>query len=153
MPRSRTRTSTRCRARFLSHDSCRVLPDGRGVARPFFSLQYNRIEVGGLEESSSATQSDLGLATLFHFASDRTRSQPYLRPFVGNSGISADDGAEDDDDLANQPLVGVGFGLALPSSSRLRTRLELGFARRFTVSRCSKRAPNSISFGLSLVTS
>ena len=120
---------------------------------PFFSLQYNRVEIDELDESFSATQYDLGLGILFHFATDRTRSQPYVRPFVGISGISADDGGEDDDDSASQPVVGAGFGLKLPSSSRLGTRLEVGFARRFEDEPAFQSSNQLfLSFGLSFFT-
>src|SRR5688500_4852625 len=68
---------------------------------PFFSLQYARTEFesDAFEQSVSVTQYDLGLGLRFHFASDRTRSQPYLRPFVGISGLSVDD---DDDDVRSE---------------------------------------------------
>ena len=120
---------------------------------PFFSLQYNRLEVEDLDESFSATQYDLGLAMLFHFAADRTRSQPYVRPFIGISGLSTDDGGEDDDTSASQPQVGLGLGLKLPSSNRLGTRIEVGFARRFEDEPALEASTQLyLSFGLSFFT-
>ncbi|HEX6051127.1 MAG TPA: outer membrane beta-barrel protein [Gemmatimonadaceae bacterium] len=125
---------------------------------PFFALQYTRAEVDVPvvgDRTTSFTQYDLGLGLLFHFATDRTRSQPYLRPFVGVRGFSSDsdDDANDDDDSGTQPVLGAAFGLKLPSTSRLGTRLEAGFAHRFE-DEPSFRESNQIflSFGLSFFT-
>lgn len=124
---------------------------------PFFSLQYTRTEIEGgfLDgETVSVTQYDLGLGLLFHFATDRSRSQPYVRPFIGIRGFSADD---DDgvgqDNSGSQPVVGAAFGLKLPSTGRLGTRIEAGFARRFE-DEPTFESSNQIflSFGLSFFT-
>lgn len=122
---------------------------------PFFSLQYNRTEVDDdlADVSFSLTQYDLGVGVLFHFASDRTRSQPYFRPFVGISGISADDDDDvDEDNSISQPIIGAAFGLKLPSTGRLGTRLEAGFARRLEDEPIEASNQLFLSFGLSFFT-
>jgi hypothetical protein len=125
---------------------------------PFFSLRYTRVNVDSPvlgDETQSFTEYDLGLGMLFHFASDRTRSQPYLRPFFGIRGFSSDDDDdfEEDDLSGTQPVIGAAFGLKLPSTSRFGTRLEAGFARRFE-DEPSLEESNQIflSFGLSFFT-
>ena len=92
---------------------------------------------------------------LFHFATDRRSSQPYLRPFFGLRGFSADsdDDPNDDDESGSQPVFGAAFGLKLPSTSRFGTRLEAGFAHRFE-DEPTFQDSNQIflSFGLSFFT-
>ncbi len=123
---------------------------------PFFSIQYSRTKVddnGPFDgETVSVTQYDLGLGLLFHFATDRARTQPYVRPFVGIRGFSASDDDENDSS-GNQPILGAGIGLKFPSTNRLGTRLEAGFARRFEDDPIFD-ASNQIylSFGLSFFT-
>ena len=125
---------------------------------PFFSLRYTRAEVDSPilgERTQSFTEYDLGVGLLFHFATDRTRSQPYLRPFVGIRGFSADDDddVDEDDTSGTQPVLGAAFGLKLPSTSRFGTRLEAGFARRFEDEPTFEESTQIfLSFGLSFFT-
>lgn len=125
---------------------------------PYFSLQYTRAEIESPvlgDRTASFMQYDLGLGLLFHFAADRSRSQPYLRPFVGIRGFSADDDDDfdDEDNDATQPVVGLALGLKIPSTTRFGSRLEAGFARRFEDEPTIESSNQLfLSFGLSFFT-
>ena len=76
--------------------------------------------------SGSSYVLDFGL--LYHFSTDRTKKQVYVRPLIGLSGFSSGD--DDNDDSASQVAFGAGLGVKLPSTNRLATRLEAGFVHR-----------------------
>jgi hypothetical protein len=67
----------------------------------------------------------LELGGLFHFVSDRSRSQPYFRPFAGIQLFAS--GGES----ASQFHAGGGFGVKLPVANQLAVRLEAGFQHAF----------------------
>ena len=97
---------------------------------PFGRIGWQRVSIEdplpGQDDSDSFTTYDLGIGALFHFAPDRTRTQPYLRPFVGISGFSGGGG---DDDSASQLSFGAGIGLKMPVADRLGWRIEATYTR------------------------
>jgi Outer membrane protein beta-barrel domain len=77
----------------------------------------------GNDVTSSRKFYDADLGLLYHLSTDRTRSQIYLRPFVGIRGFTGDG------DSDSQTSFGGGLGLKLPAADRLGLRLEVGYAR------------------------
>jgi hypothetical protein len=94
---------------------------------PSVRFQYSRSTFEdpftGNDVTSSGKSYDADLGLLYHFSTDRTRSQIYVRPFVGIRGFSG----EGDSD--SQTSFGGGLGLKLPAADRLGLRLEVGYAR------------------------
>lgn len=93
---------------------------------PSLSLQYSHAKfenpVTGAERTSSGTAYDVEVGLPYHFATDRTRSQPFIRPFFGIRGFNGDN------ESATQAVFGGAIGVKVPASTRLATRFEFGFA-------------------------
>jgi hypothetical protein len=87
---------------------------------PVVSVNYLKIE-----EIEAIYTLGLELGGLFHFVSDRGRSQPYFRPFAGIQLFAS--GGES----ASQFHAGGGFGVKLPVANQLAVRLEAGFQHAF----------------------
>lgn len=79
------------------------------------SVAFNWIKTSG-EDSFSTLGLDAGL--LYHFSTDASASQLYVRPLAGISRVSG--GGES----WNQFQVGGGLGVKLPMADRLKLRLE-----------------------------
>jgi hypothetical protein len=89
------------------------------AVEPFFSLQT--ISGGG----NTLTTYQLGVGGLYHFSTNRARSQVYVRPFVGIVGINTDAAGGDNSDVA----VGVGAGMKWPKlGGRIAWRGEANFS-------------------------
>ena len=103
---------------------------------PMLALSYGKTTVEnpitGFESSSSGTSYDLNFGLLYHFQTDRSRSQAYIRPFVGVRGFSSDsEGPNGEfDNSASQASFGVALGFKVPATPRVGTRFELGFQHR-----------------------
>jgi hypothetical protein len=89
---------------------------------------------------------DFALGGLYHFVSDRGRSQPYFRPFVGIDLIGA--GGES----VSQFHVGGAFGVKLPVANQLAVRLEAGFRHEFENDDLSGGSRITAAVGLSIFT-
>jgi hypothetical protein len=115
---------------------------------PSVSVQYSRttIEntVTGNDRTTSGTSYDLDFSLLYHFSTDRTHSQAFIRPFVGIRGFNGESNS------ASQALFGGAIGVKLPLATRLATRLEFGFTH-FAEDEPEFASSNRIfgSFGLS----
>ena len=70
---------------------------------PFFGLSYTKIE-----DLDALTVYQFGVGGLYHFSTDRTRSQLYIRPALSIVGISA--AGESDSEVG----IGVGLGMKWP---------------------------------------
>jgi len=106
--------------------------------------------------SSSGFNYDLDVGLLYHFRTDRTKAQPYVRPFVGIRGFSSDSDSESPvefEDSGSQVSFGAGLGFKIPLANRIGTRIELGYAR---ASENEPTFPEAnrvyLSFGLSFLT-
>jgi hypothetical protein len=115
---------------------------------PSVSLQYSRttIEnpVTGNDRTSSGTSYDLDFSLLYHFATDRTHSQPFIRPFFGIRGFNGEGNS------ASQALFGGAIGVKAPVATRLAARFEFGVTH-FAEDEPEFASSNRIfgSFGLS----
>ncbi len=87
---------------------------------PAVSVNYVKIE-----EVDAIYTLGLELGALVHFISDRSRSQPYFRPFAGFQLLAA--GGES----VSQFHAGGGFGVKVPVANQLAVRLEAGFQHAF----------------------
>lgn len=122
---------------------------------PSIALSYGRSTfenpATGEDITSSGTAYELDFGLLYHFRTDRTRAQPYVRPFLGIHGFSseADGGFESS---SNQFALGAALGFKIPASSRLGTRLEIGFSHETEDDSDDGGAPstNSIFFAVGL---
>ena len=98
---------------------------------PSIALSYARSTfenpVTGEEISGSGTGYELDLGFLFHLRTDRSKAQPYIRPFVGIHGSNSEND-QGFDNSVNQLAVGAGLGFKIPATNRLGTRIEVGFA-------------------------
>lgn len=70
---------------------------------PFFGLNYFKIE-----DLDAVTTYQFGVGGLYHFSTDRTRSQMYIRPALSIVGVSA--GGNSDSEVG----IGVGLGMKWP---------------------------------------
>ena len=116
---------------------------------PFGSIRYTHIEFEDEifdDESSSFTSYDFGVGLLYQFSSDRARAQPFIRPFVGLSGVRGDDESE------TQPIAGATIGFRPAHSGRLTGRFELGLRHRFEDEPLPSRNEIFLSFGISFFT-
>jgi hypothetical protein len=120
---------------------------------PFGRIGWQRVSIEdpfpGQDDSDSFTTYDLGVGALFHFSPDRTRSQPYVRPFLGLSGFSGGGG---DDDSASQLSFGAGIGLKMPVADRLGWRIEANYTRLGEDEPFEAGNVFGIQFGLSFFT-
>jgi len=104
------------RAGFFTNDQWEI--------EPFFSLDYTNIENGG-----SLTTYSLGSGVLYHFSPSRTRSQLYVRPFVGLFGASVNPAGAGASTSTSDVGLGVGVGMKWPKlGGRIAWRGEANFA-------------------------
>lgn len=87
---------------------------------PAVSIDYLR-----LAETDADYVLGLGLGGVFHFVTDRTRSQPYVRPAAGLQLI-----ASRGDAVAQFHASGA-LGVKLPVANQLAVRLEAGLQHTF----------------------
>ena len=126
---------------------------------PSISFIYGRSTfenpVTGEENTSSGTGYELDLGMLYHFRTDRTKAQPYVRPFFGLHGSSNNNDSGFDSSV-NKLAFGGGVGFKFPASNRLGTRLELGFAHETEDDSENGGGPSRdsfyLAFGLSFFT-
>ena len=101
---------------------------------PSFQFNYARVtienNITGDERTTSGSNYELDFGLLYHFSTDRTQRQVYVRPLIGINGFSSSDDDDDDDTSSSQVVFGVGLGIKLPSTNRLATRLEGGFVHQ-----------------------
>ena len=105
------------------------------------SIPVDRIRVGfsvtpnlSLEPSASLdivagdgfrlTDYSLGIGALYHFSTDRTRLQPYVRPFIEYFHSSATNSSGATVSSSGSTLYGAGLGVKLPVNDRFAWRLE-----------------------------
>ena len=62
--------------------------------------------------TTSGTSYDLDVGLLYHFRSDRAKSQPYIRPFVGIRGFKNSSDDDRIDGSGSQTSYGGGIGLS-----------------------------------------
>ena len=123
---------------------------------PSLSFNYSRATfnnpITGEDNTFSSTGYEFDFGLLYHFSTDRTQKQVYIRPLIGLNGFSSSDD-DDNDNSASQVVFGAGLGVKLPATNRLATRLEAGFTHR---SEDEPRLPSSnriyASVGLSFFT-
>ena len=108
---------------------------------PAVSVNYVKIE-----EVDAIYTLGLELGGLFHFISDRSRSQPYFRPFAGFQLLGA--GGES----VSQFHAGGGFGVKVPVANQLAVRLEAGFQHAFKNEDIGGRNSITAAVGLSFFT-
>jgi hypothetical protein len=102
---------------------------------------------------TKGTSYDLDLGLLYHFRSDRLKSQPYIRPFIGIRGYSNSSDTDELDSSGSQTSLGAGVGWKAPLADRLGGRVELGY--RHNVDNAPQFQPSNsifLSFGLSYFT-
>jgi hypothetical protein len=94
---------------------------------PAVALQYIRTKVEnplpGTDGIISGTSYDAAVGALFHFVTDRARTQPFIRPFAGVRGYNSGGVSN------SYAAYGAGVGAKIPVANRLSTRFELGFER------------------------
>ncbi len=75
-------------------------------------------------DGSRFTSYTLGVGALYHFSTDRTRLQPYVRPFIEyfHSSTTTSSGATVS--AGGSTIYGAGLGVKLPVNDRLAWRLE-----------------------------
>lgn len=91
---------------------------------------------------STTTVYAASLSMLLHAPQSRIGLGPYLRPFVGITGVSGDGSA-------SQASAGVGLGMSLPLAGELATRLELNYAHAFSSNQFDSANALGASVGLS----
>jgi hypothetical protein len=95
---------------------------------PSLSLQYARVTIEnpltGRDNTSSGTSYDMDFGLLYHFSTQRTQTQTFVRPFVGIRGFSGEG------EHGSQATFGAALGFKQPLSNRLAARFEVGFAHR-----------------------
>ena len=109
----------------------------------------------GEETSGSGTGYELDVGMLYHLRTDRSRMQPYLRPFLGVHGSSSDSDSGFETS-ATKLAFGGGLGFKFPMANRLGTRLELGFSHETEDDSDNGGGPSRnsfyVAFGLSFFT-
>ena len=91
---------------------------------PFFALNYVNVSGGG-----SVTTYNLGSGVLYHFDPNRTRSQLYVRPFVGIVGVNANPAGGGGSTSNSDVAIGAGIGMKWPKlNGRIAWRGEANFA-------------------------
>jgi len=137
---------TRFRAGFFLSDAVSF--------EPSIALHYTHAtvenQVTGNENTSSATNYDFDFGLLFHFSTDRTQSQTFVRPFVGLRGFSGD--SDFGSSSASQGSFGLALGVKKPIVNRLAGRFELGFAHATDDNDLPSSNQVFLSFGLSFFT-
>ena len=116
---------------------------------PAVSLQYQRVtfeDLTGDDETRSGTLYDFNFGLLFHFSTDRTQGQTFIRPFVGLRGSSGDG------DSGSQGSFGLALGVKKPFVSRLAGRFEVGFAHATDDDDFPSSNQIFLAFGLSFFT-
>jgi len=108
---------------------------------PAVSVTYLKIE-----EFDAFYTLGLEFGALLHFISDRSRSQPYFRPFAGFQLLGA--GGES----VSQFHAGGGFGVKVPVANQLAVRLEAGFQHAFKNEDIGGRNSITAAVGLSFFT-
>lgn len=112
-------------------------------AGPYVSFEPR---VGVLSTSgggSTATVYAGSLSLLLHASQARAGIGPYVRPFVGITGVSGDGSS------TSQTEAGVGVGVTLPLAGELATRLELNYAHAFSSSDFDSANALGANIGLS----
>jgi hypothetical protein len=87
---------------------------------PRIALNYLKVE-----DSDALTTITLAVGGLYHFHADRTRAQPYVRPFAGLAYIDVGPDSE------TQFSAGGGIGIKLPMAERFAARLEGAYVHGF----------------------
>ena len=133
---------TRFRAGFFLSDAVSF--------EPSMALHYRHVtvesQVTGDETTFSGTDYDFDFGLLFHFSTDRTQGQTFIRPFVGLRGTSGDGGS------GSQGSFGLALGVKKPLVSRLAGRFELGFAHATDDDDFPASNQLFLAFGLSFFT-
>ena len=137
---------TRFRAGFFLSDAVSF--------EPSIALHYSHVTVEnqatGNETTSSGTDYDFNLGLLFHFSTDRTRGQTFIRPFVGLRGFSGE--SDFGSSSGSQGSFGLALGVKNPLTSRLASRFELGFAHATDDNDFPASNQIFLAFGLSFFT-
>ena len=137
---------TRFRAGFFLSDAVSF--------EPSMALHYTHVTVEnpvtGNETSSSGTDYDFDFGLLFHFSTDRTQSQTFVRPFVGLRGFSGE--SDFGNSSGSQGSFGLALGVKKPLVSRLAGRFELGFAHATDDNDLPSSNRVFLAFGLSFFT-
>lgn len=110
------------------------------------SFGMRRLSASG----DSETDYTLGLAGLYHFSTNRTLRQVYVRPFLDVVGRRFSSNGTSNSDSYTQ--FGAGLGAKLPLVDRLAARLEANFA---SISDDNLGAPDArvgLVFGMSYFT-
>lgn len=98
--------------------------NGQWEIEPFFSLNYTSVANGG-----SVTAYSFGSGVLYHFSPNRTRSQLYVRPFVGLFGASVNPAGPGPSTSNSDVGLGVGVGMKWPKmGGRIAWRGEGNFS-------------------------
>ena len=108
---------------------------------PVVSVSYLKFE-----EVDAIYTLGLEFGALLHFISDRSRAQPYFRPFAGFQLLAA--GGES----LSQFHAGGGFGVKVPVANQLAVRLEVGFQHGFKNEDLSGGNSITAAVGLSFFT-
>lgn len=117
---------SRLRVGFFLTDAVSLEP---AIALSYFHVS-NDSDISGFDRSSSGFNYDLDVGLLYHFRTDRTKAQPYVRPFLGLRGFSTSNDAPNNDfpDSGTQVSFGAGLGYKIPLASRVGTRLEVAYS-------------------------
>jgi hypothetical protein len=99
---------------------------------PSLQFGYSRVTFknvlgrGDVTNSTSSYDVDLGL--MVHFRPERTKAQPYVRPFLGIRGYTSSVEGSQSDGSASQTSFGAAAGVKVPFADRLGGRFEVGYA-------------------------
>jgi hypothetical protein len=117
---------SRFRVGFFLTDAVSLEPS---VSFSYYHISRD-IDIPGFDGTSSGFNYDLDVGLLYHFRTDRTKAQPYVRPFLGLRGFSADNESPNSDfpDSGTQVSFGAGLGYKIPLANRVGTRLEVGYS-------------------------
>jgi hypothetical protein len=137
---------TRFRAGFFLTDAVSFEPS---IALHYTHATRENTATGN-ETTSSGTDYDFDFGLLFHFSTDRTQSQTFIRPFVGLRGFSGD--SDFGSSSASQGVFGLALGVKKPLVSRLAGRFEVGFAHATDDDNLPSSNQVFLSFGLSFFT-
>jgi hypothetical protein len=88
------------------------------------TFAFNHVDPG----STSATQFAIGLGALYHFRTERSSPQPYVRPYVVS--VNSRTKTPTANLSSGGAIVGVGLGVKIPMVRNLSWRLEGAFEKQ-----------------------
>ena len=117
---------------------------------PAMSLEPALAFVRGSSNGSSASGLDLDVSLLYHFATDRTANQFYVRPFLGVQRVAGD--SDLGGDSSTSFVFGGAGGLKIPVMDRLAARLEAEFRKVNESDLIGESTVLGLNFGFSFFT-